>query len=236
MTPSLCRVSTSCSIALVNPNSSVRSISLRGSTRSHLLLKTRELTAFRLPEPVAGNTHWEWRVMPFGLKNAPPTFQRAMTRVLQGCEEFAVVYMDNVMIFSQTEEEHLRHLDRVFAKLNEQSYHIRLPKCEFLKKEVEFFGSSVVTRRCANESRKGGSIASMETTTARFETGQAVLRTRNVVSLLSSLTLLRSLLRCSSSPRPRRSSNGVKPPLSPSRLCSISSQTPPVSLVGIVIV
>ena len=102
--------------------------------------ETRELTAFRLPEPVAGNTHWEWRVMPFGLKNTPPTFQRAMTRVLQGCEEFAVVYMDDVMIFSQTEAEHLKHLDRVFAKLNEQSYHIRLPKCEFLKKEVEFLG------------------------------------------------------------------------------------------------
>ena len=61
-----------------------------------------------------------------------------MTRALQGCEEFAVVYIDDVIVFSQMSTEHLVHLDRVFAKLNEQAYHIRLPKCEFMKKEVEF--------------------------------------------------------------------------------------------------
>ena len=99
-----------------------------------------ELTAFRLPEPVLGCTHWQWNVMPFGLKNAPPTFQRAMTKVLQGNEAFAVVYMDDVMIFSKTEQDHLKHLDRVFAQLDEESYHIRLPKCEFMKEEVEFLG------------------------------------------------------------------------------------------------
>ena len=106
---------------------------------------TCELTAFRLPEPVKGNTHWEWKVMPFGLKNAPPTFQRAMTRALRGGEDFAVVYMDDVMIFSQTREEHLNHLDQVFHKLDQQSYHIRLPKCEFMKREVEFLGHQLST-------------------------------------------------------------------------------------------
>ena len=103
-------------------------------------LATCELTAFRLPEPIEGNTYWKWKVMPFGLKNALPTFQRAMTRALRGGEDFAVVYMDDVMIFSQTREDHPKYLDQVFEKLDQQSYHIRLPKCEFMKNEVEFLG------------------------------------------------------------------------------------------------
>ena len=44
--------------------------------------------------------------MPFGLKNAPPTFQRAMMAALQGCEDFAVVYIDDILVFSATREEH----------------------------------------------------------------------------------------------------------------------------------
>ena len=102
--------------------------------------ESRATTAFRLPEPVYGCTHWEWTVMPFGLKNAPPTFQRAMMATLQGCEDFAVVYMDDVLTFSTTEESHINHLYTVFQRLADHAFHTRLTKCELMRQSVEFLG------------------------------------------------------------------------------------------------
>ena len=76
--------------------------------------------------------------MPFGLVNAPSTFQRAMSVALRGCEDFTVVYIDDILIFSETLEDHFQHLDRVFACLKSQSYHARLSKCKFVTTEVPF--------------------------------------------------------------------------------------------------
>ena len=87
---------------------------------------SRPLTAFRLLEAVEGSALWQWKVMPFGLRNAPPTFQRAMSLALSGCEDCSVVYIDDILIFSNTEEEHLEHLRRVFTKLVGYAYHVRL--------------------------------------------------------------------------------------------------------------
>ena len=70
--------------------------------------------------------------MPFGLKNAPPTFQRAMMAALQGCEDFAVVYIDDILVFSSTREEHLLHLKEVFTRLQREAYHTHLNKCELM--------------------------------------------------------------------------------------------------------
>ena len=103
-------------------------------------MESRTYTAFRLPEAVQGSSLWQWKVMPFGLRNAPPTFQRAMSRALAGCEHCAVVYIDDILIFSKTRAEHLEHLQLVFGKLQKASYHARLEKCEFLQEEVEFLG------------------------------------------------------------------------------------------------
>ena len=102
--------------------------------------ESKPLTTFCLPEPVEGNCLWQWTVMPFGLKNAPPTFQRAMTLALKGCEEFATVYIDDILIFSRTRSEHLQHLRQVFKQLDHEAYHARLTKCLLLKEEVEFLG------------------------------------------------------------------------------------------------
>ena len=101
---------------------------------------TKEMTAFGLPLLVKGHTLWHWTVMPFGLKNTPPTFQRAMTVALHGCEAFAVVYIDDILVFSHNEEEHLKHLAAVFARLEQHGYHVRIHKCELMKLEVEFLG------------------------------------------------------------------------------------------------
>ena len=100
----------------------------------------RELTAFILPETIDGQSLWEWKVMPFGLVNAPSTFQRAMSVALQGCEGLAVVYIDDILIFSDNREQHLQHLRSVFTALQDQAYHVRLAKCSFLESEVPFLG------------------------------------------------------------------------------------------------
>ena len=104
-----------------------------------------ELTAFILPEAIDGHALWQWRVMPFGLVNAPPTFQRAMTVALRGCEDFAAVYIDDILIYSTTIQDHLKHLATIFRKLQEQAYHVRLAKCKFMTQEVQFLGHKLTT-------------------------------------------------------------------------------------------
>ena len=81
--------------------------------------------------------------MLFGLVNAPSTFQRAMSVALQGCEEFAVVYLDDILVFSESRSKHLCYLDCVFGKLKEAGYYVRLPKCSFLQQKVSFLGHTI---------------------------------------------------------------------------------------------
>ena len=78
--------------------------------------------------------------MPCGLRNVPPTFQRAMSQALVGLEHCTVVYIDDILIFSHDKTEHLHYLALVFDALSKSQYHIRLPKCEFLQTEVDFLG------------------------------------------------------------------------------------------------
>ena len=61
---------------------------------------------------------WEWLIVPFGLKNAPPYFQRRMDQVLQGLP-FARCYIDDIIIWSRNLEEHMEHLKEVFRRLRE---------------------------------------------------------------------------------------------------------------------
>ena len=73
--------------------------------------KAKAKTAF-----VTMNGLYEFRVMPFGLCNAPATFQRLMQKVLAGLP-FCSVYVDDIIVFSDTWEEHMEHLRKVFARL-----------------------------------------------------------------------------------------------------------------------
>lgn len=95
-----------------------------------------EKTAFTV-----NHGHFEYLRMPFGLKNAPATFQRMMDEILRDyLYKFCFVYMDDVVIFSKSLSEHLDHIRIIFKKFREVNLKIQLDKSEFLSKEVAFLG------------------------------------------------------------------------------------------------
>jgi hypothetical protein len=96
--------------------------------------------------------HFEWLVMPFGLKNAPSTFQRIMQGLLKDFEGVEV-YLDDIIVHTRTKEEHISLLSRVLAKLAENGIRLRRDKCHFLAKEIEYLGH-VITNGSVKPSPK----------------------------------------------------------------------------------
>ena len=100
-----------------------------------------EKTAFTV-----NNGHYEYLRMPFGLKNAPSTFQRVMDNIFwEYLYKFCFVFMDDIVIFSKSLNEHCQHVRKILQKLREYHVKVLLDKSEFLQKEVPFLGH-IVTR------------------------------------------------------------------------------------------
>ena len=76
---------------------------------------------------------FQFNVMHFGLSNAPAVFQELMNIVLQGCEEFAMAYLDDVLIFSKNPEEHLRHIETIFERIRQHGLKLKFKKCAFFR-------------------------------------------------------------------------------------------------------
>ena len=88
--------------------------------------------------------HYQWRVLPFGLTNAPAAFQRRMYRVLQQfIDKFCCVYLDDIIIFSKTHEEHERHVKKILKALAAVNMILNIDKCKFFQLEVCFLGHVV---------------------------------------------------------------------------------------------
>ena len=103
--------------------------------------ESREKTAF-----VTHSGLYEFLVLPFGLTNAPSTFERLMDIVLNRLTwKIALIYIDDIIVFSKSFDEHLHHLEIVFQRLREAGIKLKPSKCDFGKSEVNFLGH-VITK------------------------------------------------------------------------------------------
>ncbi|XP_060071985.1 uncharacterized protein LOC132551825 [Ylistrum balloti] len=91
--------------------------------------------------------------MPFGLSNAPAVFSELMSIVLRGLDHMAIAYLDDILIFSPTIEEHLEHIRIVFNRLRQHDLRLKLKKCFFAQTETKYLGFTI---------NKGGVMPDMQ--------------------------------------------------------------------------
>lgn len=102
----------------------------KGFHQIHMYPDDVEKTAFSTPFG-----HYEYLRMPFGLKNAQASFQRMMNEVLEGLiGVICVIYLDDILIFSTSLQEHMINLRKVFDRLRQFNLKVQFDKCNFLRK------------------------------------------------------------------------------------------------------
>ena len=115
----------------------------------------KQKTAFATPR----GGLYEYTVMPFGLCNAPATFQRIIERALIGLQwKIAVLYLDDIVVFGRNFDEHMQNLEKVFDRLDEVNLKVKAKKCSFFKEEVKFLGHVVSARGIQTDPGKAESI------------------------------------------------------------------------------
>ena len=107
-------------------------------------------TAFKTPLGL-----FQFKVLPFGLTNAPATFQRAMNDIFRPfIGKFVLVYLDDILIFSKSAEEHAQHLTQVLELLRKHRLYAKLSKCDFFKPEVNYLGHLVTAQGIRPDPKK----------------------------------------------------------------------------------
>ncbi len=106
---------------------------------------------------------WEFTVMPFGLTNAPSTFQRDMDMVLAGLTWVcALVYIDDIIVYSCMFEQHLLDMSQVFQRLREANMYVKPSKCHLCKAQLPFLGHIVSNDGIAPDPSKITAVENME--------------------------------------------------------------------------
>lgn len=105
--------------------------------------ETSHKSAFVTPSGV-----YQWKRMPFGLVNAPASFQALMTQVLRGLNwKFCLVYVDDILVFSNSFEQHMHHLHQIFSRLQSARLTLKPSKCCFALKKVHYLGHVITKDR-----------------------------------------------------------------------------------------
>ena len=136
---------------------------LSGFWQVEVAEEDRDKTAFT----VGGMGLYRFLTMPFGLCNAPATFQRLMERVLAGLQwEIAVLYIDDIIVFSSTLESHFRCLGLVLDRLRAAGLKLKPAKCKLLHHKVEFLGHIVSAQGVGVDPDKVAKVVSWATPTS----------------------------------------------------------------------
>lgn len=119
----------------------------------------REKTAF-----ISHTGLFEFTVMPFGLTNAPATFQRMVNLLLSGLNwKSSIAYLDDIIVFSHTFEQHLSHLSEIFERFRKQNLKLSPNKCQFFRREVPFLGHIVDKQGVRPDPSKTEAVANYPT-------------------------------------------------------------------------
>ena len=114
---------------------------LSGYYHIGLTRESRAKSAFVVP---MGNR--EFKHTPFGLSQAPAYFQLLIDKVLMGCSSFVMGYLDDIIIFSKSEGEHLQHLEEIFTRLRKFGLKMKCKKHSFCKKHIQYLGHLVLEK------------------------------------------------------------------------------------------
>jgi len=97
--------------------------------------------------------------MPFGLKNAPATFQRLINDTLREyLDDFAITYLNDILIYSDDLEMHCSHVHKVLGKLNERALYVKKSKSRFKTKEIKFLDYVIQSEQIEKNSEKTNAV------------------------------------------------------------------------------
>ena len=107
---------------------------------------------------VTTDAKYQWNVVPFRLATAVSTFQYLMTQVWTGLSCFAFKYLDDILVFSKSWEEHLEHLNVALNRFKSASLKIKLRKFQFFKTQLHYLGHKISANRLELLHEKHGAI------------------------------------------------------------------------------
>ena len=124
-----------------------------------------EKTAFK-----THHGHFEFRVMPFGVTNGPPTFQCVINSVFSGPNrKFVITFLDDILVFSRSLQEHVDHLRTVFSILRQHQLYAKQSKCSFAHPSIEYLGHVISREGVATDKSKTSAMSAWPTPTNATE-------------------------------------------------------------------